>query len=107
MPAAAHPATRRQARTTSSSSAAGFPLHSPFGTFYAPNISSDPKAGIGGWTEHQFVNAMLKGTTPERFALFPGVSRITSYRMMPVGDVRDLFAYMKTLPAVSGCLEGS
>lgn len=25
----------------------GLALHSPFGTFYAPNISSDPKAGIG------------------------------------------------------------
>ena len=29
----------------------GLGLKSPFGTFYAPNISRDPKDGIGGWTE--------------------------------------------------------
>src|SRR5262245_53024726 len=35
----------------------GLELKSPFGTFRAPNISSDPKAGIGAWTELQFANA--------------------------------------------------
>jgi len=77
----------------------GHPLRSPFGTFYAPNISQDPKAGIGGWTEHHFVNAMLKGTTPNGSHYFPAFP-YTSYRMMSLGDVRDLFAFMKTLPAV-------
>ncbi len=77
----------------------GFPLHSPFGTFYAPNISQDPKAGIGNWNEHQFVNAMLKGTTPDGSHYFPAFP-YGSYRMMSVNDVRDLFAYLKTLPAV-------
>lgn len=76
----------------------GLPLHSPFGTFYAPNISPDPKAGIGAWTEHQFVNAMLKGTTPNGSHYFPAFP-YTSYRLMSLGDVRDLFAFMKTLPA--------
>jgi mono/diheme cytochrome c family protein len=78
----------------------GFPLHSPFGTFYAPNISSDPKAGIGSWNEHQFVNAMLKGTTPDGSHYFPAFP-YGSYRFMTVADVRDLFAFMKTLPATS------
>ncbi len=77
----------------------GFPLHSPFGTFYAPNISQDPKAGIGNWTEQHFVNAMLKGTTPDGSHYFPAFP-FNSYQFMPVNDVRDLFAYMKTLPSV-------
>ena len=77
----------------------GVPLHSPFGTFYAPNISSDPKAGIGGWTEHQFANAMLKGTTPSGTHYFPAFP-FTSYRAMSLADIRDLYAFMKTLPAV-------
>jgi len=77
----------------------GLALHSPFGTFYAPNISSDPKAGIGSWTEHQFVNAMLKGTSPSGSHYFPAFP-YSSYQMMALPDVRDLFAYMKTLPAV-------
>src|SRR5919197_3450996 len=29
----------------------GLELKSPFGTFYAPNISPDPSDGIGAWTE--------------------------------------------------------
>src|SRR5215475_983266 len=40
----------------------GLALKSPFGTFYAPNISSDPDDGIGGWNEQQFVTAMLRGS---------------------------------------------
>src|SRR5262245_53722566 len=33
----------------------GVGLKSPFGTFYAPNISPDRNDGIGGWTEAEFV----------------------------------------------------
>src|SRR4051812_14402578 len=29
----------------------GLAIPSPFGTFYAPNISPDPKDGIGSWSE--------------------------------------------------------
>lgn len=77
----------------------GLALHSPFGTFYAPNISSDQKAGIGSWTEEHFVNAVLKGTSPGGSHYFPAFP-YTSYNLMSVGDVRDLYAFMKTLPAV-------
>jgi mono/diheme cytochrome c family protein len=76
-------------------------LHSPFGTFYVPNISPDPKDGIGSWTEQQFVTAMAKGTSPDGKHYFPAFP-YPSYALMPVSDVRDLFAYLKTLPAVQG-----
>lgn len=78
----------------------GMALHSPFGTFYAPNISPDAKAGIGGWSESQFVNAVLKGTTPDGSHYYPSFP-YTSYHLMALGDVRDLYAFMKTLPAVA------
>src|SRR5947209_20532898 len=39
----------------------GLAIPSPFGTFYAPNISPDPADGIGRWTERDFVNAVTKG----------------------------------------------
>src|SRR3569623_319522 len=32
----------------------GLKLKSPFGAFVAPNISPDPKFGIGGWSEQAF-----------------------------------------------------
>ena len=79
----------------------GLGLKSPFGTFYAPNISSDPKDGIGNWSEAQFVTAMLKGTSPDGSHYYPAFP-YTSYRLMGTSDVRDLFAYIKTLPAVQG-----
>ena len=39
----------------------GLALETPFGTFKVPNISPDPKAGIGAWSEAEFANAMLRG----------------------------------------------
>jgi mono/diheme cytochrome c family protein len=79
----------------------GLGLTSPFGTFYVPNISPDPNDGIGKWSEADFVTAMLKGSTPNGSHYFPAFP-FTSYQRMRVEDVRDLFAYLKTLPAVQG-----
>jgi len=77
----------------------GLGLKSPFGTFYAPNISPDPNDGIGKWSEADFVTAMVKGTSPDGSHLFPAFP-YTSYQRMRLDDVRDLFAHLKTLPAV-------
>jgi len=79
----------------------GLALNSPFGTFYVPNISSDPRDGIGGWNESEFITAMTKGISPAGEHLFPAFP-YTSYRNMRDDDLRDLFAYLKTLPAVAG-----
>src|SRR5690242_16752138 len=79
----------------------GLALNSPFGVFYVPNISSDTKDGIGSWTEAQFVTAMMKGTSPSGQHLYPALP-YTSYQRMRLDDLRDLFAYLKTLPAVAG-----
>jgi mono/diheme cytochrome c family protein len=78
----------------------GLALKSPFGTFYVPNISPDGADGIGAWNEADFVTALWKGTSRGRH-LFPSFP-YTSYQRMELGDVRDLFAYLKTLPPVSG-----
>ncbi len=79
----------------------GLGLVSQFGTFYVPNISSDKQDGIGGWTEAQFVTAMRKGVSPDGKHLYP-IFPYTSFQRMTNDDLRDLFAYLKTLPAVSG-----
>src|ERR1700726_1766825 len=79
----------------------GLAIPSPFGTFYAPNISPDPVDGIGRWTEAEFVDAVTKGISPAGFHYFPAFP-YPSYQHAKVEDVRDLFAYLKTLAAVSG-----
>lgn len=83
----------------------GLGLKSPFGTFYAPNISPDPKDGIGNWTEAQFVTAMAKGTSPAGEHYYPSLP-YTSYQRMRTADLRDLFAFIKTLPPVQGKVRG-
>jgi mono/diheme cytochrome c family protein len=79
----------------------GLAIPSPFGTFYAPNISPDPADGIGRWSEAGFVNAVTKGISPEGTHYFPAFP-YTSYAHVKVQDVRDLFAYLKTLAQVPG-----
>jgi mono/diheme cytochrome c family protein len=79
----------------------GVAIKSPFGTFYAPNISSDPSDGIGKWSDAEFVNAVMHGVSPDGQHYFPAFP-YTSYQHARREDVLDLFAYLKTLPAVAG-----
>src|SRR5690606_2639607 len=76
----------------------GLELKTAFGTFHAPNISPDPQHGIGGWSEIAFVNAMLRGVGRDGEHLYPSFP-YTSYQRMTLDDVRDLFPFIKTLPA--------
>jgi mono/diheme cytochrome c family protein len=79
----------------------GLAIPSPFGTFYAPNISPDPADGIGRWSEAEFVRAVVNGVSPSGAHYFPALP-YASYQHAKVDDVRDLFAYLKTLAPVSG-----
>jgi mono/diheme cytochrome c family protein len=79
----------------------GLAIPSPFGTFFAPNISPDAADGIGRWSETQFVTAVTKGVSPAGKHYFPAFP-YTSYAHAKVEDIRDLFAYLKTLAPVPG-----
>jgi mono/diheme cytochrome c family protein len=79
----------------------GLGLNSPFGTFYAPNISPDPADGIGRWSEAQFLNAVTRGVSPQDTHYFPAFP-YTTYAHARVSDIRDLYAYLKTLAPVPG-----
>lgn len=76
----------------------GHLLKTTFGTFAAPNISPHPTAGIGAWTELEFLRAMVEGVGRGGEHLFPAFP-YPSYRRMRTADLRDLYAYMKTLPS--------
>lgn len=72
---------------------------SPFGTFYAPNIS--PHAdGIAGWSALDLVNAMKHGTSPEGQHYFPAFP-YASYARAEIADIVDLKVFLDTLPAVA------
>jgi len=79
----------------------GLRLVTDFGTFVAPNISQHPTDGIGDWSLADLANAMQKGVSPDGRHYYPAFP-FTSYARMKLADIADLYAFMKTLPAVEG-----
>ena len=78
--------------------AGGRALKTPFGTFFGPNITPHQQAGIGRWTEADFVNAMRHGVRPDGANYFPSFP-YPSFTNIADSDLRDLWAYLRTLPA--------
>jgi mono/diheme cytochrome c family protein len=77
----------------------GAALESPFGNFYAPNITSDPETGIGGWSEADFIRAFREGESPSGDNYYPAFP-YTAYTGITDDDLRALKAYLDTVPAV-------
>jgi len=77
--------------------AGGHALKTPFGTFYGPNITPHPQAGIGRWSEADFVRAMRNGVRPDGAHYFPAFP-YPSYTRIVDADLRDLWAYLRSLP---------
>ncbi len=74
----------------------GMEMNTAIGTFYAPNISPHAN-GIGGWSNAQFLNAVMVGLDRDGNNLYP-VMPYTSYGGMKPEDVLDIKAYVETLP---------
>jgi mono/diheme cytochrome c family protein len=83
----------------------GLALKSSFGTFYVPNISPHQRDGIGAWDPAAFVRALREGVSPDGHHYYPAFP-YTSYQRMSAEDLLDLFAFLKTLPAVEGRARG-
>lgn len=79
----------------------GLEMKSPFGSFYAPNISPHPRDGIGNWTNADLANAMMRGVSPDGAHYYPAFP-YTSYAGMQADDARHLMAYIRTLQLVEG-----
>jgi len=77
--------------------AGGRALKTPFGTFFGPNITPHPQAGIGRWTEADFIRAMRHGTRPDGANYFPAFP-YPSFTLIVDRDLRDLWAYLRSLP---------
>jgi mono/diheme cytochrome c family protein len=83
----------------------GLELDTPFGLFRVPNISPAPDAGIGGWSDLDFVNAMKLGVSPAGRHYYPAFP-YPSYTRMTVPDLLDLKAWLDTYPAVAQRVAG-
>ena len=76
--------------------AGGRALKTPFGTFYGPNLTPHPEAGIGRWTETDFVRAMRHGIRPDGAHYYPAFP-YPSFTKIRDDDLADLWAYLRTL----------
>jgi mono/diheme cytochrome c family protein len=78
--------------------AGGRVLDTPFGRFFGPNITPHPQAGIGQWSEHDFVRAMRHGIRPDGAHYYPAFP-YPAFTQIRDEDLRDLWAYLRGLPA--------
>ncbi len=89
-----------EARQGAQPYAGGRELKTPFGTFYGPNITPHPQAGIGRWSEQDFARAMRRGQRPDGAHYYPAFP-YTSFTHISDQDLRDLWAYLRSLPPSS------
>lgn len=79
--------------------AGGRKFSGPFGVVFGTNITPDKVTGIGTWSEQQFVDAMRYGVRPNGEKLLP-VMPYPSFRLMADADLKALWAYLRSLPAI-------
>jgi mono/diheme cytochrome c family protein len=65
---------------------------------YAPNLSSDPDTGIGGWTDDQVFNAVKNGIDDEGKTLCIAMPRWG--RKMNDQQIHDIVGFLRTLKPV-------
>ena len=78
----------------------GLPLKTPFGTYYSPNLTPDKNTGIGNWSEADFIRAVKHGISPDGSYYFP-VFPYIYYNKVSDADVKDMWAYFQSIPAVT------
>lgn len=81
--------------------AGGPALKTPFGDFYAPNITMHETDGIGAWTLHDFDRAMRSGVSPAGAHYYPAFP-YGHYAALKNQDIADLWAAFRTVPPVAG-----
>ncbi len=79
--------------------AGGYPMDTPFGTLYTPNITPDRETGIGKWSSDDFFKAMHQGMRRDGQYLYPACP-YPWFTRLSRGDVDALKAYLDTLEPV-------
>jgi mono/diheme cytochrome c family protein len=84
--------------------AGGVALQTPFGTLVGPNITPDREAGIGAWTDDEFVAALHDGRGRGGTRLFPAMP-FPAYTKMSREDALAIRAYLQTIDPVPDRIE--
>jgi mono/diheme cytochrome c family protein len=79
--------------------AGGVAIETPFGTLVGPNITPDRDAGIGAWTDDDFVAALHEGRGRGGIRLYPAMP-YPAYTKMTREDALAIRAYLQTIDPV-------
>lgn len=80
--------------------AGGLGVATPFGTVFTSNLTPDESTGIGSWSPAHFWRALHNGRSKSGRLLYPAFP-YTSYTQVTRADSDAIFAYLRSLPAVS------
>jgi mono/diheme cytochrome c family protein len=73
--------------------AGGLPIHTPFGTLYATNITPDPRTGIGNWSLEAFTRAMRRGVANDGHLLYPAFPYV-HFTHMSDADIASVYTFL-------------
>lgn len=73
----------------------------PWGISYTRNLTPDKDTGLGAWTEQQFVETIRNGRQQGRGRQILPPMPWPVYRNMTDTDLKAVFAYLRSIPAVS------
>lgn len=80
--------------------AGGRAFELPFGVLYSPNITPDPKTGVGGYSDDDWVRVLHDGVAPGGKHLYPAMP-YASYSKMSREDALAIKAYVMSLAPVA------
>jgi mono/diheme cytochrome c family protein len=76
-------------------------FHGPWGTTYAMNLTPDEVSGLGIWTEDMFMRAIRLGKHMGQSRPIMPPMPWPVYRNFVDEDLKSIYAYLRTIPAVS------
>lgn len=77
--------------------ARAFPI--PLGTVYSTNVTQDKETGLGGWSDKEIHDSMVKGIRRNGARILP-IMPYEAYSGMAEEDLKALVAYLRTLRPV-------
>lgn len=75
------------------------------GTFYGPNLTSDPETGLGLWSQEDIVAAFTTGVRPDGRSLAPVMPWMAYSRFTPE-DAAAIAAYLSALAPIRNRVPG-
>jgi hypothetical protein len=72
----------------------------PWGVSFTANLTPDPETGLGKWTEQNFIEAMRSGRHQGRGRQILPPMPWFNYGKMTDADLKAMFAYLRTIPAI-------